>query len=104
MIRPDRREPAIAKASGRRLGMRRLLVVFGVLLFISAEPLPEAIPIERVQLPPERLAAEMDRVRRNILVRMPRDQFEELVKQASRAEAAGKNSPRLQEARYRATL
>jgi hypothetical protein len=64
----------------------------------------EPLPIRRVELPPERVAAEMGRVGRGVLTQLPREQFEELVKQAAAAEAAGKDPPRLVEARYTAAL
>ncbi|MFL5340200.1 MAG: hypothetical protein ACJ8F7_08605 [Gemmataceae bacterium] len=63
------------------------------------------MPIQRILLPADRLAAEMERVRRNVLAQMPRDEFEALVRRAAEAtEAAKNNPPRLVEARYRASL
>ena len=49
-------------------------------------------------LPPERLAAEMERVRRNVLTQWSRDDFEALVKRAACAADAAKTPPRLVEA------
>ena len=64
---------------------------------------PDPVPIQRIQVPAERAIAEMDRVRRNLLTEMPRAQFEQLVQQAARAEAAGKSPPRMADAAYHAT-
>ncbi len=78
----------------------RLLVVLSALVLASAEP----IPIQRIQLPPERVPAEMERARQKVLTRLSREEFEALVLQAARAEAAGKTPPRLLEATYQAAL
>jgi hypothetical protein len=76
---------------------------FGVQL--AAQQLPaEPVPIQRIVLPPERLEAEMQRVRQNVLTRMPRENFEKLLREAARAHDAARMPPRLVEARYRAKL
>ena len=68
-----------------------------------AEP-PDPVPLRRVWLAPEAVAREMERARQGLLIRLPRDEFEKLVGQAARAEAARKNPPRLVAAFYQAHL
>lgn len=72
----------------------------------GAEPdaAPEPLPLRRVVVPPERLPAELERVRQGLLVQLPRAEFEERVARAARAVEAARTPPRLVEARYRATL
>ena len=55
-------------------------------------------------LAPDRLAQELDRAKQGVLVKLPRDEFEELVRRAAQAEAARKEPPRLVEAHYHAEL
>jgi len=107
------RMPSLSK-SFRRLGEK--LVWSFVVLLLTLAPLDfvlfladraaaqeaDPLPIQRIQIPPERVTAEMERIRRNVLTEMPRAQFEHLVRQAAQAEAAGKAPPRLVEAHYRA--
>jgi hypothetical protein len=66
--------------------------------------LPDPIPLNRVWLTPDRLPREMDRAKQGVLIKLPRDAFEELVRQAAQAEASRKNPPRLIEAHYHAEL
>jgi hypothetical protein len=68
------------------------------------EPVADPVPIRRVLLPPDRLAAELERAKRGVLVQLSRDDFEAKVRKAAQAGAPLKNPPRLVEARYRATL
>jgi hypothetical protein len=67
------------------------------------EELADPLPLRRVLLPAEKLPDELKQVREGVLMRMPRKEFEELLKQAARGK---KQQPtaRLVEARYRATL
>jgi hypothetical protein len=83
-----------------------LLLPFVHVLAEGHPPAEEAdpIPIERVPLDAERLSSEMERVRRGVLVQLPRAEFEEKVRQAARATTLAKNPPQLVEARYRARL
>src|SRR5439155_13110165 len=64
----------------------------------------EAIPIRRVLLPAERVAAEMERAKLGVLKPMPLEDFEDLVRRAARMRDALKKEPQLVEARYRARL
>ena len=66
--------------------------------------LPDPIPLKRVWLTPDRLPQEMDRAKQGVLVELPRDVFEQLVRQAALAEASRKNPPRLIESHYHAEL
>jgi hypothetical protein len=70
----------------------------------AEQPVPDPLPIRRVLLPADRLAAELERARRGVLVQLPRDDFEARVRKAAQAGDPLKNPPRLVEARYRATL
>ena len=65
---------------------------------------PDPILLNRVWLTPDRLPAEMDRAKQGVLVKLPRDAFEDLVRQAALAEASRKNPPRLIESHYHAEL
>ncbi len=66
--------------------------------------LPDLIPLKRVWLTPDQLPQEMDRAKQGVLVKLPRDAFEELVRQAALAEESRKNPPRLIESYYHAEL
>jgi hypothetical protein len=66
--------------------------------------LGDPLPLARIPLDPEQLPKEMERVRKGLLVQLPRAEFEELVRQAAQAQATLKQAPRLIEARYRARL
>lgn len=70
--------------------------------FPGDEP-ADPVPIRRILLPADQLPRELERVKQGVLRLMPRAEFEEKVRQAAWA-VAGKGSPRLTEARYRATL
>ncbi len=84
-------------------GMYALCAVLA-LLSISAEPPPDPVPIQRIELPPDRVAHEMERLRQRVLTRMTLEQFEALVKQAAQAKEDGKRPPELLESHYRASL
>jgi hypothetical protein len=72
---------------------------------LYAQPRPEdPLPIQRLELPVERIPAEMENVRRNMLRLMPRSDFEDLVQMAAQAREAERDPPRLVEAKYRAVL
>src|SRR5438128_533057 len=45
----------------------------------------DPVPLQRIIIPPSRLPAELERVRQGVLVQMPRDEFEELVRRAGRS-------------------
>ena len=65
--------------------------------------MPDPVPLRRLLITPDRLPEEMKRLRQAALVRLPRAEFEDLVRRAARGVAA-RNPPRLVEARYRAAL
>jgi hypothetical protein len=85
-----------------------LLLVVGFLSATWADELGETfadpVPLRRVLIPPERVPAELERVRQGILVQLPRKEFEARVRSAAQAGALRKQPPRLIQARYRATL
>src|SRR5438270_14041449 len=98
------------------MGKARAWIIAGLLAWLTlsschlvtfsslyAQPAEDPIPLRRVVLPPERVAAELERAGRGALVPLPRDRFEELVRRAA-ASSARQPPPRLVEARYRATL
>jgi hypothetical protein len=64
----------------------------------------DPVPIRRVLLRPAQLAEELERVRRGVLLQMPRAEFDALIHRASAAIRAGQSSPALVETRYQATL
>ncbi|HVS37049.1 MAG TPA: hypothetical protein VMS17_15925, partial [Gemmataceae bacterium] len=70
----------------------------------GSPPPPDPIPLQRVWLTPDGVARAMERARQGLLVKMPRDDFEALVRRAAQAEAARKNPPRLVSASYQAQL
>src|SRR5713226_4439304 len=80
-----------------------LVACFSVTAF-SLTQTQESIPIQRVQLTPDRVDGEMDRVKNNSLVRMPREEFEAVVRAAEHATAAERNPPKLVRASYSASL
>ena len=53
---------------------------------------------------PDQLAGELERVKQGVLIQMPREDFEKQLANAAKKAASGKSTPRLIEARYRATL
>ena len=65
---------------------------------------PDPVPLRRVWLSPDKSAAEAERAKQGVLVRLPRDEFEDLIRRAALAEAARKTPPRLVEAHYHADL
>jgi hypothetical protein len=80
--------------------------VAGAPRFAAGGPAPQAadqpadpFPIRRVLISPDKLAPAAGGLRR-----LPRDEFEKLVRQAAAASAAGDSAPRLVEARYHAAL
>src|SRR5437868_1255023 len=62
----------------------------------------DLLPITRIFLKPDRLARELHHLDQGALRRMPREEFEEKARRASRALAARQGPPRLLEATYRA--
>jgi hypothetical protein len=64
----------------------------------------ERVRIRRVLLPAERVAAEMERARVGVLKQVPLEEFEDLVRRASRATADLQKQPLVVEAKYRARL
>jgi hypothetical protein len=69
-----------------------------------AEPLPDPLPLKRVQIPADRAPAEVQRSAPKRWVQMPRAEFEELVQRAAQGADAARKQPQLVEARYRARL
>src|SRR5262245_11642334 len=72
-------------------------------------PRPDDFPVlRRILLPQDRLAAELERARQGVLVRMPLAEFEERVRRAreaaQQAAAQPTRGPRLDRAHYRAAL
>lgn len=65
---------------------------------------PDLPQVRRIQIPPERLAAELERVKQGVLVQMPRSDFEAKWDRAVKATTALQHPPRLIEARYSAVL
>src|SRR5262249_10829457 len=64
----------------------------------------DPIPIQRVLVAPNRVAAELQRARQRVIRQMPRAEFECLVRRAARTSRAANEFPRLLEARYRGSL
>src|SRR5262245_36565276 len=94
-------------AVSRHPNLRSHAFIACLLLILSPRPCIQAqepIPIQRIVLPPERVPAEMDRVKRNALVRIPREEFEALVRAAAGAAEAARHPPKLVRATYSATL
>jgi hypothetical protein len=93
-------------------GARGLCLVVACLLLLgtgyavlgTTESLPDPVPLRRLLLPPERVPEEMKRLGQGTLKQLPRDEFEDLVRQAARAAEAARKGPRLVEAHYRARL
>ena len=65
---------------------------------------PDPLPLRRLQISTDRLAAELDRLQKGILVKLPRVEFEALVQRAASAGDRLQKPPRLLEAHYRARL
>jgi hypothetical protein len=66
--------------------------------------LGDPLPLQRVPLDADQLPKELERVRKGLLLQLPRAEFEERVRQAAQAQESVKRPPRLIEARYRARL
>ncbi len=64
----------------------------------------DPVPIRRVMVPVEGVTAELARTRKTALVRLAREEFDDKLRAARRAEAARQDPPRLVEARYTASL
>jgi hypothetical protein len=81
-----------------------LSLLAGLAAFAEETPaaLPDPLPLRRVLLSGERLQQELKKVRDGVLVQMPLAEFEARVQRAARA--ASRTTPRLAEARYRASL
>lgn len=64
----------------------------------------EAVPVKRVFLTPDKVAAELERTKRGVLIQLPRDEFEARLARANQAAAAVQTPPRLIRASYKARL
>jgi hypothetical protein len=69
----------------------------------ATDSVADPVPIRRVLLPADRVAAELEK-RQGVLVQLSREDFEAKVARAALAMEAAKDAPHLVEARYRATL
>jgi hypothetical protein len=67
-------------------------------------PRPDPLPLRRVQVPADRLVAELDRLQKGVLQRVPLPEFEDRVRKAADAADRLQQPPRLLEAHYRARL
>lgn len=67
-------------------------------------PVTDVPPVQRVMLPAARLAAELERAKRGVLVALPRSDFEDRLKKAALVGDSLKSPPRLVAARYVAKL
>src|SRR5262249_6902070 len=66
----------------------------------SSDDKPDPVPIRRVLLPPERLAAEMERAQQGLLVQLSRPDYEARVRSPAPPDLTRQAPPRLIEARY----
>jgi hypothetical protein len=64
----------------------------------------DPLPLRRLLVEPKQVPAQLEKVRRGVLTKLSREDFEARVRKAARAAAALKNPPRLLAAHYRATL
>ncbi|MCI0457881.1 MAG: hypothetical protein L0Z62_13015 [Gemmataceae bacterium] len=82
------------------------VVVLLPLASAAADPAGKADPLlmRRMLVPPGRIAAELERVRQGILLKLPRQEFEDLVEKAARAGEQAANPPRLVKSTYTARL
>ncbi len=64
----------------------------------------DPIPLQRIFIPTNRIAKELDNQKNGILLELPRTEFEKLVKEVRNKNLSEKNSPELLKARYWATL
>jgi hypothetical protein len=65
---------------------------------------PDPIPLRRVNIGPERVPAELERVQKGMLVLLPRAEFEAKVQKAAAAVELANAPPRLSKTRYTARL
>src|SRR5436309_1181890 len=94
-------------AIGRRTRAAAVAVCLAVVTTLSAGQAPpgdDPLPLRRVVLPPEQLAAELGRVKQGALVKLTRDDFEGRVKRAAAALATPERTPRLTHVEYTAEL
>src|SRR5262245_42237852 len=85
----------------RALALCSVMAALALLTVAHGEEAP-AVEVRRVWLDPADLPAALERARQGQLVKMPRPEFEKLLRQAARAPVPA--PPRLVEARYRARL
>src|SRR4051812_36910075 len=64
----------------------------------------DPLPLRRVLIPPSRVPAELARAKQGVLVKMPRAEFEALVRRAALSGERAANPPRLVRAVYAARL
>jgi hypothetical protein len=75
------------------------------LVALAEEASDDPLPLRRVVLlTQEQQAAELEHVKEGILLQLPRAEFEKHLRDAAAKVGGAKNTPRLIEARYRATL
>lgn len=89
------------------IARQSLLVFPGWMVVVSSPSLgqEDLLPIRRILLPAHKpLPAELDKARKGPLVTLPYEEFEALVRQATRAEHRQKQPPRLAAAYYHAEL
>lgn len=100
------------------LWFRILILVIGCTVFgvgLLADEVPrtsnssirlaeELVPFRRVLISPERLPAELERVRNGTLLRLSREDFEQIVARAAQVSESQRNPSRLIETHYRASL
>src|SRR5437016_4180496 len=92
------------RSDARRSVFRLFVAVVCLFVTLSHVHAQEPIAIQRIVLPPERVAAEMDRVKRQVLTVLPREEFEALVRSATAASEPGRDAPKLIRTNYSATL
>lgn len=68
------------------------------------DPFEDPLPIQRILLPKDRVAAELQRAKQGTLIRLSRSEFEQRVRQAAVESRHSPEPPRLIEANYRARL
>src|SRR5689334_10394707 len=97
---PSHRTARIATVA---LGILFLLVISSAGQGQTAAPAEDPFPIKRVFVPEKRVGEAMEQARQGLFVQMPREKFEEKVRNAA-AQQSSKNQPRLVKATYTATL
>ncbi|MEK7215445.1 MAG: hypothetical protein AAB289_07620, partial [Chloroflexota bacterium] len=86
-----------------RLALALLLLPSGPQAASQAQPAPaDPFPLRRIVIPQERIPSELER--QGVLVQMPRADFEAKVRQATQAQKALRQQPRLIKAIYTAEL